>query len=390
MFFQFSAVVAPLLLASSASAATFTPASTTATDLLAGKGLLNLAIYQIGQAIQGKTQTCNLGNAAVRREWSTLLPSERKAYTDAVLCLQSKPARTNQTLVPGAKSRYDDFVWTHIEQTLTIHGTANFLSWHRYFVWTYEQALRNECGYKGYQPYWNWGKTAFDPINSPVFDGSDSSIGGNGDYAPHNCTNGLPTGLNCIPAGAGGGCVTKGPFKNMKVNLGPVSPTLAIEGLTASFPGSDYNPRCLRRDVSPWVSSRWSTDKNSSDLITDNTDIGSFQTVMQGDFATGFYGVHTAGHFTIGGDPGGDIFVSPGDPAFWIHHAQIDRTWWIWQNQDIKNRQNAIAGTITLNNSPPSRDGTLQDTITLGVNGPDTTIGAMMSTQAGPLCYIYV
>jgi len=69
MFFQFSAVVAPLLLASSASAATFTPASTTATDLLAGKGLLNLAIYQIGQAIQGKTQTCNLGNAAVRREW---------------------------------------------------------------------------------------------------------------------------------------------------------------------------------------------------------------------------------------------------------------------------------------------------------------------------------
>jgi hypothetical protein len=29
---------------------------------------------------------------------------------------------------------------------------ANFLSWHRYFVWTYETALREECGYKGYQP----------------------------------------------------------------------------------------------------------------------------------------------------------------------------------------------------------------------------------------------
>lgn len=177
---------------------------------------------------------------------------------------------------------------------------------------------------------------------------------------------------------------------SMKVNLGPVSPTLAIDGLTATFPGSAYNPRCLRRDVSPWVSSRWSTDKNSSDLITENLDINSFQTVMQGDFASGFYGVHTAGHFTIGGDPGGDIFVSPGDPAFWLHHAQIDRTWWIWQNQDIKNRQNAIAGTITLNNNPPSRDGTLADVITLGVNGPDTTIGDMMSTQAGPLCYIYV
>jgi tyrosinase len=120
---------------------------------------------------------------------------------------------TNSTLVPGAKSRYDDFVWTHINQTLIIHGTTSFLSWHRYFVYTYEQALRNECGYTGYQPYWNWGKTAFDPVNSPVFDGSDYSMSGNGVYEPHNCTDALPTGLNCIPPGEGGGCVVTGPFK---------------------------------------------------------------------------------------------------------------------------------------------------------------------------------
>jgi len=29
---------------------------------------------------------------------------------------------------------------------------ANFLHWHRYFIYAYETALRNECGYKGYQP----------------------------------------------------------------------------------------------------------------------------------------------------------------------------------------------------------------------------------------------
>lgn len=90
------------------------------------------------------------------------------------------------------------------------------------------------------------------------------------------------------------------------------------------------------------------------------------------------------------GDPGGDIFTSPGDPAFFLHHAQIDRTWWIWQNQDLKNRQNAIAGTITLNNSPPSRNGTLQDYIYLGVNAPGIQIGDAMNTLAGPFCYIYV
>jgi len=39
---------------------------------------------------------------------STLSNSQRKAYTDAVLCLQSKPPLTNQTIVPGAKSRYGE------------------------------------------------------------------------------------------------------------------------------------------------------------------------------------------------------------------------------------------------------------------------------------------
>jgi tyrosinase len=65
---------------------------------------------------------------------------------------------------------------------------------------------------------------------------------------------------------------------------------------------------------------------------------------MQGDFAAGFYGVHTSGHFTIGGAPGGGLFASPGDPIFPLHRGQIGRTWWIWQNQDLATRRNAIAG----------------------------------------------
>lgn len=55
-------------------------------------------------------------------------------------------------MAPGAKTRFDDFVATHINQTLSIHYTGNFLSWHRYFTYLYEEALRNECGYTGTQP----------------------------------------------------------------------------------------------------------------------------------------------------------------------------------------------------------------------------------------------
>ena len=111
---------------------------------------------------------------------------------------------------------------------------------------------------------------------------------------------------------------------------------------------------------------------------------------MQGDFAKGFLGVHTAGHFTIGGDPGGDLFASPADPAFFLHHAMIDRVWWIWQNLDIKKRQYAIGGTLTINNQPPSRNVTLDDTFDMGFVGvPKVSIGETSNTLGGPFCYIY-
>lgn len=106
------------------------------------------------------------------------------------------------------------------------------------------------------------------------------------------------------------------PLRSMTVNLGPVAPTLAEPEVVSTGAGSAYNPRCLKRDISEWVSSQWNTDANSTTLITQNPDIYWFQTVMQGDFANGVYGVHTGGHFTFGGDPGGDIFSSPGDPAY--------------------------------------------------------------------------
>jgi len=365
----------------------YTPAPTFETDLLAGVGLFNLAASQFQN---GNSGSCQWDNVAVRQEWTTFTNDQKVAYTNAVLCLQAKPAKSG-SFAPGAKSRYDDFVAVHINQTLTIHGTANFLSWHRYFTWSFEQALRNECGYQGWQPYWNWGKSAFDPINSPYFDGSAYSISGNGVFEAHNATEALPTGLNPIPPGVGGGCVKTGPFANMSVNLGPVAPTLAEpEDVAQKGNGLAYNPRCLKRDISEWVSSQWNKDNDSYALITENNNVYDFQNTMQGDFSVGFYGVHTGGHFTYQGDPAGDLFTSPGDPMFWLHHGQIDRTWWIWQNQDLAQRQNAIAGTITLNNNPPSRNGTLQDILNMGVNAPTVQIKDVMSTLAGPLCYIYV
>ncbi|KAK5657423.1 hypothetical protein OQA88_2995, partial [Cercophora sp. LCS_1] len=255
--------------------------------------------------------------------------------------------------------------------------------------------LRNECGYTGTQPYWNWGKWAYDPLNSPLFDGSDASLSGNGVYAEHSCTDALPTHLNCIPPGEGGGCVDSGPFKDMSVNLGPLAPTLNLTNPIAppdSFLG--YNPRCLRRDISQWVASTYTNDDETYDLLANyGSTIETFQNRMQGDFEAGYYGVHSAGHYTLNGDPSGDFFTSPGDPAFWLHHAQIDRVWWMWQNTDPETRTKAIGGTITIANQPPSREGRLDDVLDMGILTDSVVIEKVMSTvglTGGPLCYVYV
>jgi len=93
---------------------------------------------------------------------------------------------------------------------------------------------------------------------------------------------------------------------SMSMKLGPVGPTLRILGLKPQ-PGNglDYNPRCLRRDISSYVSMRWTKSSDVTGLITNYTDIGSFQDTMQGNFTSDNIGVHGGGHYTIGGDPGG-------------------------------------------------------------------------------------
>ena len=68
----------------------------------------------------------------------------------------------------------------------------------------------------------------------------------------------------------------------------------------------------------------------------------------------------------------------------------IDRTWWTWQNQDLETRLFAIGATVTVNDSPPSRNATLDDVIGLGYVGfPDLTIREASDTLGGPFCYIY-
>ena len=216
------------------------------------------------------------------------------------------------------------------------------MPWHRFFVWQYEKALRDECGYRNYQPYWDWTTHSHNISASPLFDGSAFSLGGDGQYVPHGAVNcsvpGVPD-LHYIyrPPGTGGGCVTNGPFANITLNLGPVFPYGE-----PNTTGYEYKPHCLTRDFLQVLSDNYLTEDNFAALLASPT-MADFRALFD---ATS----HIGGHASVGGDLS-NVFSSPQDPAFFFHHAQADRVWALWQSADPANRMYAVSDTRTYANS---------------------------------------
>ncbi|KAK6821304.1 hypothetical protein PG987_015704 [Apiospora arundinis] len=364
---QFPLVSLSILASVASVAECWTPASSSGSDQAATESLAKLKGSISRQESEGApghperrdVRLLQSGDRGGPQEYSTLSNEEKLDYTRA---------------------------------TRTIHRSGSFLAWHRHYVWTFEQALRDECGYKGYLPYWSWAKSSQDPINSPYLDGSEYSQGGNGEYEPHNCTRGLASNLLCIEPGQGGGCVKTGPYAGVMANLTATVPSWP--GITAKEPFS-YDPRCIRHDISVPLAQKWSGDEHIVDLLLNplyQTDIGAFQDRLQytGNNTFGWYGLHQFGHFLTNGDPSGDFFNSPNEPLFWLHHGMVDRVWWIWQNQKPVERAFQVDGTRTMNNKPPSDNVTIEDTFDMGYNGGEVVIKDLVSTVAGPYCYIYL
>ncbi|KAH7000636.1 hypothetical protein EDB80DRAFT_753793 [Ilyonectria destructans] len=102
--------------------------------------------------------------------------SEKKAYIEAELCLMSSDPVGG---FHGPKNGWDELIYIHLVQPNYIHNVGAFLPWHRLYVHLLEELLRNECGYKGYQPYWNEVFDVDDMAGSVVFD-PKTGFGGNG------------------------------------------------------------------------------------------------------------------------------------------------------------------------------------------------------------------
>ena len=235
---------------------------------------------------------------------------------------------------------------------------------------------------------------------SPLFNGDEYSMGSDGTYIPGRqpLIISLPgfndvtyANLTLLP-GTGQGCVFSGPFVNYTVDLGPLS--IPNDKVVGEF---EYDPRCLERDLSLETAQNWTSFANYTPIVMNAQTPFEFQTLIDGDIRNpaniGTFGPHGGGHFIVAGDPGADFRVSPGDPYFYLHHGQIDRLYWMWQNLEVDQisyRTSNIPNlTLTLLDVPPSANGTLQDALDVGPLAPVLTNADVMSTTAGPFCYLY-
>ncbi|KAK3317149.1 hypothetical protein B0T19DRAFT_446863 [Cercophora scortea] len=188
----------------------------------------------------------------------------------------------SKIVISGARSQFDELVAIHQLIALTIHSTGVFLPWHRWYLNLHELMLKG-CGYTGATPYWDeiHDATLVNISSSAIYD-PVTGFGGGG-VAPTYCT-------------------TTGPFTNYTNSIGPNY--LATDG-------------CIGRNFvgNPLREMNATAEANRCMTLT------TYDEAWRPDPLT-----------------------SPTEPAFYMHHAYVDKMWWDWQEKDLRNRRWAVGG----------------------------------------------
>lgn len=229
----------------------------------------------------------------------------------------------------------------------------------------HEYLLRTECGYKGTQPYWDEPREAGNFRSSSIF--SPNAFGGDGD---------VKEGVVAWHQGNihhSAGCIKDGPFKNYKLHIGP---------------GPDNKTHCISRSISDEASTGASLAN-----VQECLDKKTFEDAWHCIEAEPHYG----GHRGVGGEMW-NPFSSPGDPLFYLHHAWLDKVWWQWQSQALKERVRDITGIKRMGRNPPKGNVTLNDLLYMHDIIKDARVEEVMDLSAGiamvaggeRFCFVYV
>ncbi|KAK7946158.1 tyrosinase [Apiospora aurea] len=307
------------------------PAANSVAKLAAAAGL------HARQSGNSSTSSTSCTTPSVRVEWRDMSEQDRSGFVKAVRKLMDLPA-SGAFEAAGAKSRYDDLVSVHYQMTPTIHGVAQFLLWHRYYLHLFEDLLRSEGGLTGPLPWWDETRDAGHFSKAPMF---------TSDYL----------GSAPLANNGQGFCIEDGAFAGKVLTVG--------------------GTQCLARGVDE--SSTSNCNQNFINVCNSYPKFSDMANCAE-------LGPHAYGHNGVGAVMMG-VPTSPNDPSFFLHHSFVDHAYRIWQIADPNNRLTQINGCADKTNPCTPASGN----VVISSEGlrPDTTVGDLFDTTGGYLCYRY-
>jgi hypothetical protein len=249
-----------------------------------------------------------------RKNVKRLTSVEKQRYIDAVLALKAQ----DSVIHPGSQSRYDDFVETHLNAMWDFatnsmrmlswgHVDSVFLPWHRELLYQFEQLLQSVDPTVTI-PYWDW--TRHQSSADTGFPFKHAFISVDGDDADSDKVKREP------------GAPSPYPY--------PFDPQTWSLGVTVIDPGDSLD----------FFQRQFGEFSNAPNLpLNDSVVTGTgtnFRAAING--ANSYTTLRSRSedlHNLVHRWTGGNMLrmTSPNDPVFFMHHAQIDRMWSIWQRK---------------------------------------------------------
>lgn len=242
------------------------------------------ATYTIGTASCSCSYETNPDECSewrVRTEWRSLSYCDQQNFIQALVTVRYATQDDGTNL-------YDEYITHHNSYSADIIGKSEFLPWHRAYLMRFEDDLRSLGGNFTCItiPYWDWSLDFSNESLAPV-------------YAPFG---GLRE-ESCLET----------PFDSW---YDPTTDT------------------CTYRRHSGWIKGIWAASTYPMYLPQSGVQLAvTVNSSYVFIFKFMVRNPHKSVHNFVGGALGSmSKLSSPADPLFWLHHANVDRIWALWQD----------------------------------------------------------
>jgi tyrosinase len=254
----------------------------------------------------------------VRRDQATLSHAERQAFKNAVQVLVDEGTYDALVRLRG-DSAHNMFGW------LGVTGLHRFLPWHRRYLWNFETELeRVDRRLRPDElplalPYWNWLDPFPDWLIGFLPASEPAAKTANGHATNGHAVNGH--GANGH-AGTGGGDSAGRSFSTGRSSRGGKSPPQR-ELAGSAFKPTHNDVRLILHGFTDQL-----PDAGVSDFVKFTYGLEGWGERPDGSRLP----AHNQVHCWVGGAMS-RIRTSPTDPICWLHLAQVDRLWSLWQTE---------------------------------------------------------